>query len=61
MSPSRALNLIGMKGQALMRQRIVDIDTPPNAPATIAKKGSSSPLQDTGEMLREIDYRVRKA
>ena len=32
----------------------------PNAPATIARKGSSKPLIDTGSMLGSITYAVRK-
>ena len=32
----------------------------PNAPYTIAKKGSSLPLVDTGSMLGSITYAVRK-
>ena len=32
----------------------------PNAPSTIARKGSSKPLIDTGSMLNSITYAVRK-
>ena len=32
----------------------------PNSPYTIAKKGSSLPLVDTGSMLNSITYAVRK-
>jgi len=32
----------------------------PNAPSTIAQKGSSKPLIDTGSMLNSITYAVRK-
>ncbi len=32
----------------------------PNAPATIARKGSSKPLIDTGSMLGSITYAVRR-
>jgi hypothetical protein len=32
---------------------------PPNAPATIAAKGSSRPLVDTGRLVGSIDYNVR--
>lgn len=32
----------------------------PNAPATIARKGSSLPLVDTGSMVNSISYAVRK-
>lgn len=31
---------------------------PPLAPATIARKGSSRPLVDTGQMIRSLDYVV---
>jgi len=57
-SVNDALNAIGIKGQAIMRKRIVEIDTPPNAPSTIAKKGSSNPLIDSDEMLREVNYKL---
>lgn len=57
----QALNLIGLKGQAIMRRRINELNQPPNAASTIARKGSSNPLIDTGEMLREVDYRIRKS
>lgn len=32
----------------------------PNAPSTIAKKGSSQPLIDTGEMMESVSYRITK-
>jgi hypothetical protein len=46
----------GIAGQ--LRQSIVDTNSPPNAPSTIAKKGSSKPLVDTGHMLQSIDFEV---
>lgn len=57
-SVRRGLSIIGLKSQAIVRKRIVEIDSPPNAPATIARKGSSNPLVDTSQMVREVDYRV---
>lgn len=48
----------GIKGQ--LQQSIVDTNTPPNAPATIAAKGASKPLVDTGHMLNSVDYEVTK-
>lgn len=33
---------------------------PPNSPKTIAKKGSDSPLIDTGEMRKAITYVIRE-
>jgi hypothetical protein len=38
-------------------EKIIDVRTPPNAPGTIARKGSSNPLVDTGEMQRTIQIR----
>jgi bifunctional DNA-binding transcriptional regulator/antitoxin component of YhaV-PrlF toxin-antitoxin module len=43
-----------------IQEAITDLDTPPNAPATIAKKGSSNPLIDTGGLRGRITYRVVK-
>lgn len=46
----------GIKGQ--LKQSIVDTNTPPLAPATVAAKGSAKPLVDTGHMLNSVDYEV---
>ncbi len=46
----------GIKGQ--LQQSIKDTNSPPLAPATIAKKGFSKPLIDTGVMINSIDYKV---
>ncbi len=50
---------IGMKAVAAIQQKIVDIDTPPNSAATIAAKGSSNPLIDTGLMRQSVTFEVR--
>lgn len=41
-----------------IQKKITTLDTPPNAPSTIAKKGSSNPLIDTGGMRMRVTYRV---
>ena len=46
----------GIKGQ--LQQSIKDTNSPPLAPATIAKKGFDKPLIDTGVMINSIDYKV---
>lgn len=46
----------GIKGQ--LQQSIRDTNDPPLAPSTIAAKGFSTPLIDTGHMLNSVDYRV---
>lgn len=49
---------LGARIVADVQIKITDLDTPPNAPSTIAKKGSSNPLIDTGGLRRRITYRV---
>ena len=43
-----------------IQQSIVQLKNPPNAPATIKIKGKNTPLQDTGDMLRSVDYEYKK-
>jgi len=51
----------GMVGQAACKKWITDgTNLAPNAPATIARKGSSTPLIDTGALLNSITYEIRK-
>jgi len=49
-----ALSFIGMFLVAKTQQKIVDTHTPPNAPSTIRRKGSSHPLIDTGQLRQSI-------
>jgi hypothetical protein len=53
------LEKTGMLAQGHVRKKIKTLETPPNAPSTIKKKGSSNPLIDEGFLLRSIDYEVR--
>lgn len=46
----------GIKGQ--LQQSIVETNSPPLAPATVAKKGFDKPLIDTGHMMNSADYEV---
>ena len=46
----------GIKGQ--LQQSIGSNTPPPNAPSTVARKGSAATLIDTGFMLRNVDYEV---
>lgn len=46
-----------IKGE--LQQSIVDLTSPPLAASTVAAKGSSKPLVDTGVMLRSVDYAVK--
>ena len=40
--------------------KITSGEFPPNAPATIKKKGTNQPLIDTGTLINSIDYVVRE-
>jgi hypothetical protein len=41
------------------RRKITTLRSPPNAPSTVAKKGSSNPLIDTGAMRQSVRSRIR--
>jgi hypothetical protein len=52
----QALGLLGEFGAAEIKKTITDGDgvPPPNAPTTIARKGSDRPLVDTGRLVQSI-------
>jgi len=54
----QALELLGQQGVGLIKQRIADGIPPPNADSTKARKGSSTPLVDTGQLRGSITHRV---
>lgn len=54
-----ALNQIGKTFKEMIQAEISSGDFAPNAPETVAKKGSSTPLIDTGRMRDSVDYLVR--
>lgn len=53
-----SLELLGQYVVGLVKQRIANGIAPPNRPYTIAKKGSSKPLIDTGQLRNSITYKV---
>jgi len=55
---SQLANEVGLTVAGAIQQRIVDLREPPNAPSTIARKGSSNPLIDTGQMRMSVTWRV---
>jgi hypothetical protein len=60
-SGEKAAEMIGAKMAAEVRKTItVGSKLAPNAPSTIAKKGSSRPLIDTGRLLNAITWAVDK-
>lgn len=53
-----ALKILGLKAESDVRAKIRSHIPPPNSPATIAAKGSSTPLIDTGQMIGAISSQV---
>ena len=53
------LNLMGQKGADIISQEIIALRTPPNSPVTIARKKSSNPLVDSGDMARSTTWQIR--
>lgn len=57
----KEMNKAGMIGRDACKKYITDgTHLAPNAPSTIARKGSSTPLIDTGALLNSITYEVRR-
>lgn len=54
----QGLDRIGMKVAAMMQKRIAAGIDPPLAESTIARKGSSKPLVDTGQLRSSITWAV---
>lgn len=55
---AQALELLGQYAVGVMKQRIADGILPPNAPSTIARKKSSKPLVDKGQLRNAITYKA---
>lgn len=49
---------LGERFEGLTKTFLTELTTPPNAPATIAAKGSSNPLIDTGGLRKAITHKV---
>lgn len=52
------LDRLGLKFVGSIQGRISQGIPPPNAPSTVARKGSSTPLIDTGQLRSSIRHRV---
>jgi len=51
---------LGLKAAAGVKNYIVELTSPPNAPATIKIKKSSNPLVDTGLLNQSITHEIRE-
>lgn len=58
MSSSQFFEMIGLLMKSRIQDYARDLDSPPNHPYTIEKKGSSNPLVSSGDMIGAIDYKV---
>lgn len=53
-----AYSKMGARMARDIKRKVTTLSSPPNAPATIEKKGSANPLIDTGHMREAITWRV---
>ena len=59
MKVKTGLNLLGDATKGRVQEFATDLRDPPNTKETIAAKGSSNPLVDTGQMIGSIDYKIK--
>ena len=59
LNPSMAAKLLGDITKGYIQEFAIDLRDPPNTKETIAAKGSSNPLVDTGQMIGSIDYKIK--
>ena len=57
---SQVTELVGMQMKSDISSTLTNGPWTPNSPVTIARKGSSRPLIDTGELRASITYRTEK-
>lgn len=56
---TKALEQAGSAIEGQLRQSIYDTNSPPNKPSTVARKGASKVLVDTGHLLNSIEHEVK--
>jgi hypothetical protein len=55
---AKSLAIVGEAVAGQLRESIIQTNSPPLAASTIARKGFSKPLIDTGHMINSVDYEV---
>lgn len=56
----QALDRIGAIAAGGVQEYMTDLKTPPNAPSTIAQKGSDNPLIDDGHLRRAVTHKIQQ-
>lgn len=56
----KILNELGVYAKGLLQKEIKNGEYAPNAPSTVAKKGSAKPLIDTGLLRQSANYVIKK-
>jgi len=59
-SVDEILETVGVVAVGKVQGYITDLRSPPNAPSTIAMKGSDNPLVDTGAMRQSVTYAIQQ-
>ena len=58
MSENQLFELVGLLLKSGIQDYARELDSPPNHPYTVERKGSSNPLIDSGDMIGAISYKV---
>jgi hypothetical protein len=58
LQPNQVLGILGVAAVADVQAKIVAVNSPANAPATVDRKGSSSPLIDIGALRQHISWEI---
>jgi hypothetical protein len=61
MSVGTALDLLGVAAAGKVKENLLAGPWAPNAPSTIAAKGSDKPLVDSGQLVNSISHQVEPA
>lgn len=57
-NPDTFVNMIGTEFAGLIQKEMKSLSSPPNAAVTVAMKGSSNPLMDTGRLVGAIRHKI---
>ena len=60
LNQTQFLNKLGVEAVNDIQDTIVSLKSPANADSTIALKGSSNPLIDSGHMRQSVTYQIKK-